>query len=158
MKAKSIIVFLILLIADLHFCVNAKAQPQDEVITNDLELYVYEVAREFDFSPYLIASLIYQESRFIVRDNLTQIMGNGRWHKEGFEYCGSFDISNPYVNIRCCGYWLHKWAEQYPDNPYVWLNYWNRGYYLEKETGYAKSVMDRAIRWEEQGDIEWDFS
>lgn len=154
MNRKSIIVFLILLIVDLNICLNAQAQPKEEEFKPLLEIYVDEVAKEFDLSRYLLASLIYQESRFIVKDNLTQIMGKGKWHKEGLEHCGSDDISNPYVNIRCCGYYLNKWAEQYPGEPTIWLNYWNKGHYSEAETYYTKAILRRAEKWEEQERIE----
>lgn len=146
--------FLILLIVDLNICLNAQAQPKEEEFKPLLEIYIDEVAKEFDLSPYLLASLIYQESRFIVKDNLTQIMGKGKWHKEGIEYTGNNDLSNEYNNIRICGYYLKKWAEEYPGEPTIWLNYWNKGHYSETETYYTRAILRRAEKWESEESID----
>ena len=133
---------------------NVKAQGVQEVV-DPIDLYIHEVATEFQLSESLLASLIYEESRFKVVDNLTQIT-NVKWFEEGCEYCGSSDISNPYVNIRICGYYLHKWAEENPGEVYLWLRAWNEGEENAKEnpyyvSGYAKRITQRQEMWVEQG-------
>lgn len=133
------------------FYVRSEAQPTDIVWENVVDVYIWEVAREFDLSPYLLASLIYQESRFIVKDNLTQIMNGGKWHKEGLKHCGSDDLTNEYVNIRCCGYYLHKWAQEYPNEPHRWLRMWNEGNVNDFNSSYySRSILKRAEKWEEE--------
>lgn len=153
MKRRKYTITLLGMIAVLLFSNKAYAQPRDHVIENTVELCVWDVANEFNISPYLLSSLVYQESRFIVMDNLTQIT-NKSWFKEGLEYCGSDDITNPYVNIRCCGYYLHKWAEEFPGEPALWLMCWNCGYDTAVEiynpnrpSVYAKEILNRADEW-----------
>lgn len=131
--------------------VRSEAQPTDECWDNVIDVYIWEVSREFELSPYMLASLIYQESRFIVEDNLTQIMNKGKWHKEGIEYTGNEDISNPYNNIRICGYYLNKWAQEYPGEPHRWLRMWNEGNVSNLNTSYySRSILKRAEKWEEK--------
>lgn len=147
---------LLTIIADLFICINANAQGPTETVTA-LETYVEDVAAEFDVSEYLLASLIYEESRFLVKENLTQIT-SVRWYKEGFEHCGSDDKSNPYVNIRVCGYYLNKWAQEYEGEPGLWLRFWNEGYENALEdpgymSGYAKRIIKRAEQWETEQEI-----
>lgn len=132
-------------------CVSTYSQPRDEVITSDIDLYIWQVAKEFDLSPYMLASLIYQESRFVVRSNLTQIMYDGKYHQEAIEYTGNDDLTNEYNNIRICGYYLNKWAQEYPNEPHRWLRMWNEGIVNDYNSSYySRSVLKRAERWEEQ--------
>lgn len=138
--------------------VKAEAQPQDEVIGSSVELYIWEVANEFDLDYYLLASLVWQESRFIVMDNLTQIT-NPKWFKEGIEYAGTMDIKNPYINIKVCGYYIHKWAEEYEGEPALWLMMWNEGYENALShydplhpSRYARQVIKRAEQWQQEGE------
>lgn len=131
--------------------VRSEAQPTDECWDNVIDVYIWEVSREFDLSPYMLASLIYQESRFIVEDNLTQIMNKGKWHKEGIEYTQNDDLSNPYNNIRICGYYLNKWAQEHPNEPHRWLRQWNEGNVNGFESSYySRTILKRAEKWEEE--------
>lgn len=155
---KRILPILIGLIVAQSFCLNAHAQGAYETVSA-METYVEDVADEFDISEYFLASLIYEESRFIVKDNLTQIT-NKKWFKEGFDYCESDDITNPYVNIRCCGYYLNKWAKEYEGEPALWCRMWNEGYenaIRDKEyvSGYAKRILERSEEWESQQKIPY---
>lgn len=145
------------------FCLNANSQgamPDD--MPELIDIYIKEVAEEFDLSPYLLKSLLYQESGLIVTENLSQIT-NKKWFKEGFEHCGSDDIKNQYVNIRVCGYYLHKWYEQFGDEcPYLILECWNEGpgkavatHNCNKPSRYAKTIVDRAIQWQEEQEGEF---
>lgn len=137
-------VILVILSVSL-LCVTAKAQEQEEA----MYIYIWEVSKEFDISPFLLASLVYQESRFIVTDNLTQIQ-NPIWFAEGLEYCESDDISNPYVNLRCCAYYLNKWSEE-KDAGFA-IMAWHRGYEnalkRKRWDSYTNEVMGRMQRWE----------
>lgn len=151
-------IILLTIIADLFICTNARAQGPTETVSA-LEMCVEDVAAEFELSEYLLASLIYEESRFIVKENLTQITSI-KWYKEGFDYCESEDLANPYVNIRCCGYFLNKWAQEYEGEPGLWLRFWNEGYENALEnpgyiSGYAKRILRRAEKWEEEEKIPY---
>lgn len=155
MKRRIIQIFLVLTLFVQPFCINANAQGASIWITTDVEFYIRDVAKEFDLSPYLLEALVYEESRMIVMDNLTQITSK-KWFREGLEYCGSDDITNPYVNIRCCGYYLHKWAEEYPGEPHLWLRMWNEGYENALDnpdgtSGYSRRVIKYAEELEEGG-------
>lgn len=152
-----IIAIMIAVILTTSVSVSAYARP-DEVISDTVYLYIWEVSNEFDISPFLLASLVYQESRFIVTDNLTQIT-NKKWFREGLAYCGSDDISNPYINIRVCGYYINKWAQEYEGEPALWLMMWNEGYENAlahydpfKPSKYAREILKRAEIWEEIAD------
>ena len=157
----TIIAIILAIILVTSVTVSAYARPQ-EVISNSVYIYIWEVSKEFDISPFLLASLVYQESRFIITDNLTQIT-NKKWFYEGLEYCESNDISNPYVNIRCCGYYLHKWAQEYDGEPALWLMMWNEGYENalrhynpQKPSRYAREILNRAYEWEQDFESEVD--
>lgn len=153
MKRLLLTITLAILIAQ-SFYLKAYAQgpEQTEEIIN---VYIHEVAAEFDLSESLLASLIYEESRFIVLENLTQIT-NKKWFEEGIEHCESDDLTNPYVNIRICGYYLSKWAKEYDGEPAMWLMAWNQGYEKAKKnyknpSSYAKRIIRRAEQWIEEG-------
>lgn len=133
---------------------NAKAQGPYETI-EELDFYIWEAASEFDFSPYILKSLIWQESGY-KGNNLTQIMYVG-WFKEATDYIGSKDISNPSVNIRICAYTLSHWAEENEGEPALWLMMWNEGpdtakahYNPDKPSYYARAILKRAEEWEEE--------
>ena len=51
--------------------------------------------------------------------NLTQVT-NLSWFKEGIESTEVLDPkNNKYENIRLCTYYICKWAEEYPGEPYL---------------------------------------
>lgn len=139
-------------------CIDAYAQGANQTYTA-LEMDILEVADEFDLSPHFLASLIWQESNFIVKDNLTQIT-NKKWFQEGIDYVGSDDITDEHTNIRICGYYLHKWFEEFDDtenggNPHLVLRCWNEGYENalrnpDATSYYSREIIRRAELWEKE--------
>lgn len=129
--------------------VSVRPKAEEPKKVEPVFIYIWEVAQEFDINPFVLASLVYQESRFIVEDNLTQIT-NPKWFYEGLEYCGSHDITNPYVNIKCCGYYLNKWQKEKGIDFAVMA--WNIGYENAKKrkklNRYAVEILSRAEEWE----------
>lgn len=154
---RMIILGVLILTADLTSYINAKAQGPTETYST-LELDILEVSDEFNLSPHLLASLIYQESSFIVKENLTQITSK-KWFKEGIDYTGSDDLTDQHNNIRICGYYLNKWAKEYPEEPHLWLRMWNEGYdnalqHPDRTSYYSRSIIRRAEQWEEEFPVE----
>lgn len=153
MKKRIYTIALILLLVYTS-CLNCYAQGTPET-TDEIHGTIEEVAKEFNVSANLIRSIVYEESWFVVKENLTQITSK-RWFKEGFDYCGSDDISNPYVNIRVLGYYLAKWFRKYGDGDvYLIVEMWNEGeenafrtHRVNKPSSYAKRVVDRADEWD----------
>lgn len=138
---------------------TTKAQGPAEVLTG-LDFYIEMAASEFDISPYMLKSLIYQESGF-KGDNLTQIMYIG-WFKDATDYIGSTDYHDDYTNIRICAFTLRKWAEENEGEPALWLMMWNMGpakakqlYNPDRPSYYARKILERAeeYRIEKEGEM-----
>lgn len=160
---KRLMILLLITLLGQSFYLNAYAQGPVETV-EPIDVYISQVSEEFNVSENLIRSIIFEESRFVVTDNLTQIT-HKKWFREGFDYCGSDDISNPYVNIRVCGYYLHKWFELYGDGDvYLIVEMWNMGeqnalvkHNVNKPKTYAKNVVNRADKWDLEKDREiWE--
>lgn len=131
----------------LTTCTSVKAYARpDEVIEDLVILHICDVADEFNLDVYILASLIYQESRFVVKDNLTQIT-NPKWFSEGIEYTGNDDLENPYNNIRICGFYLHKWLEEHTIEECLVM--WNSGYFAPTSK-YSREIIRRADKWKEK--------
>lgn len=152
---KKLIAIVMSLIFVFTFCIKAKAE--DIELPEIIKIHCWEVGNEFQVSPVLLMSLVYQESRGLA-ENKTQIT-NLTWFKEGIEYCQADDPKkNDYQNIRICGYYLRKWFEELGDaDVYLIIECWNEGYENaiathSKPSRYAKEVVDRAIEWTE----EWE--
>lgn len=157
---KYAITLLILIVALGSYRVNAHATTEEIPLEPIIQVYCWEVGFEFNVSPTLLMSLVYQESRGTA-ENLTQITSR-KWYSEGIEYCNADEYrTNAYQNIRVCGYYLKKWYDEQGDaDSYLIAEMWNEG----KETAlathsntpsaYARSVVDRATEWQELWDAQ----
>lgn len=153
---KRLITILTSLIFAFTFYINAEAITEDIPLSPILQIHCWEVGNEFNIDPCLLMSIVYQESRGLVK-NKTQIT-NTQWFKEGIEYCEADEVkSNDYQNIRVCGYYISKWFEELGDaDIYLIVECWNEGvgnairtHNTSKPSLYAKQVVDRATEWEE---------
>lgn len=142
---KRLLIILLTILTISTTSVTAYARPE-EVIDNIVILHIWEVSEEFDLDFYVLASLVYQESRFIVEDNLTQIT-NKKWFREGIEYTGNDDITNPYNNIRICGYYLNKWLQDHEIEECLAM--WNTGHFAQTSK-YSREIIRRADKWRER--------
>ena len=139
----------------------------EEISVNDVDslyrFYAWEVESTYDVSASLILSICYEESRFkteVVGGNFTQLT-NLKWFREGIDAIGARQPKdNVYENMMICGYYISKWAEEYEGEPYLWLEMWNEGYEnalcsydSQNPSRYAKRVLNRAERWEEELEI-----
>ena len=141
-------------------CVRSKAEEIDfEAIPCVSEVFCWEVANEFNISEALLISVCWQESKFnkeVVGGNVSQIT-NLKWFSEGITYTDAKDPKgNQFENIRILGYYLHKWAVEYPEEPYLWVDMWNKGYEKALVTynpnnpsRYARTVVNRIPQIEE---------
>lgn len=149
---KNIIVALMTAILVLTFCLDAKAEDLEE-IPEDIQQICEEAGKEFSVCPTILMSLIYTESRGIIRDNLTQITSK-KWFKEGMEFCQVDEYATPENNIRICAYYIAKWSEE--DDIYLAIDSWRYGpenakaKYKDKPSRYSRSIVERSAEWEEE--------
>ena len=162
MKTKKMFtITLVTMLVILVSLTNVRAEAE-EISIDDIprayEVFCWEVSNNYDLSEALLISLVWQESKFKadeVNGNVSQIT-NIRWYQEGVNYtCSENPKTNVYENINVLGYYLHKWAEQYPDEPYLWCRMWNEGYenaLLNRDyiSYYSRTIVDRIPDIEEQ--------
>ena len=136
-------------------CLNANAVEDYHEMPMTVINECWEVGREFQICPTILMSLIWQESRGIVSDNLTQVT-NTKWFQEGIDALEIDDLTNPYQNIRLCGWYLRKWCEETEDMGFA-LMAWNEGdtnaykhYDGIHYSYYARTIMNRSAEWEEE--------
>lgn len=124
-------------------------------IPAEIRLIAWECQKEYDISQYLILAITYQESRCNadkVNGNVTQIT-NTDWYQEGIAASQSTDAKhNVRDNMRVCSFYINKWANEYPDNPYLWLRLWNEGDSAKSTQNatsyYSRKILERAERYE----------
>lgn len=145
-----IAMFMTILIVPI-FCINTRAEELEE-IPEEVQEICHEVGQEFNVCPTILLSLIYTESRGIVTDNLTQIT-NTKWFKEGMDACEVDEIKTPENNIRVCAYYIAKWCEESEDI-FLAVDSWRYGpenaAQRKKPSYYARTIVDRSARWEEE--------
>lgn len=142
-------------------CLNAKAEMSYFEIPGDIREEAEQIQDETQLSEYIILSIVYQESRFdveYVNGNVTQVT-KLKWFREGIDALGITEPKTDYrQNMRLCSYYLVKWFEEHPDNPYLVMRLWNEGTDAlsnpEYISRYSKEVIDRADRWTIEDECE----
>lgn len=118
---------------------------ENDIPNEEIQMICQTVANNYEnVSQSLLLSLVWTESRGIVTENLTQIMGKGCWHKEGIEAIGADDYTEPSQNIEICAWYLNKWIAESGsvEQALVW---WNEGTNSKNATSrYAKTIVDRS--------------
>ncbi len=156
-RRKFTILLVLLLIAVLTSCIKANAEEPDVrfeiLLPVDVQIECQQSAEEFNISPTLLMSLVYQESRGML-PNATQIT-NPYWFRHGIEAVGAEDVKkNRDENIKVCAWYLRQWLEEY-DDVYLVLEMWNEGqetalatHNPDKPSRYAREIEERAEYWE----------
>lgn len=127
-----------------------------------IDLYVEDICKQYNFDPYLVKSVIWHESRYDPKAKNTTHLGlmqvSTIWHSERADRLGVEDFYDPYGNILLGVDYLSEIANRYEDIRLVLMTY-NMGDKRAKElfnegeiSWYATSVLERAEELKTGGD------
>lgn len=133
-------------------------------LTQELQNWIFEYCQTKNISPYLVLSIIEQESDYraeLLGDNgaaigLMQI--HQRWHQERMDRLGVQDLSVPEDNIKVGVDYLVELFDAGKEVDWVLMAYnggrayANRHYNAGKVSDYAKEVIARAAELQKEAD------
>lgn len=130
----------------------------EETVTD----YVFNICKSYpNVNPYLVLSVIYQESRFIPNVSNGRCVGlmqiSEYWHQDRAAKLGVTDFWDPYSNILLGVDLLNELLEKTDGDVYFALMLYNQTYSSAKQmysqgiiSNYAKDVVQRANEYEEE--------
>jgi len=132
--------------------------PKNLTLEEEINLYIVEVAKMYDFSPSIIKSMIYHESRFNPNETTGKCIGlmqvSTLYHTARAKELGVTNLYDPYGNILVGVDYIDQLKRKYGSmelalmmynmNHKTALKMYNEG----KVSYYAKSVLKRAKEYE----------
>lgn len=121
----------------------------DVPLDDDLQLHIIETAEEYGIDPAIIFSMAYHESTYrtdVVNKygcyGLLQIKKS--CHRGRMKRLGCDDLLDPYQNVTVAVDYLAEQINRYGGNIAKGLTAYNKGHYAGKITYYAKSILAKA--------------
>jgi soluble lytic murein transglycosylase-like protein len=121
----------------------------DVPLDEELQLHIISTAEEYGIDPAIIFSMAYHESTYrtdVVNKygcyGLLQIKKS--CHRGRMKRLGCDDLLNPYQNVMVGVDYLSEQINRYGGNIAKGLTAYNKGHYAGKITYYAKSILAKA--------------